>query len=623
MTTAFAGIFTAPATAANPDWRTYLIQPTSTNVKPVAASVSAGTVTNVQGVTSQGNGTTTLTVPQGGRPTTILLDYGTEVEGTPTISVQSHTGTPTLSLAFSEAKSWLTTSSSGTVTGDSGFGPRTTTIRVNSNTTLTGPLISGFRFETITLSTPGTVVLSGAGLRYSGGFLASAADYQGHFASSDTGFNRMFYDGAYTVQTNMQPAGVNGASQPSVLDGAKRDRAIWSGDLKIQGQNIANTLGTTGNNYVKQSLLTLITASPRGGGLNADTFNRNGPYSNNYSHWTLDAAVDYYRNTGDTAFARQVLPWLEGQLSYDTGLTDSTGLIVTTSGSGTSGGNDWDFYDGAKTGVVTAYNVLYYRALQDMAYLESNLGNSTQAATYTATATRVRNAINANLYNASAGRYYLSASDHTTLAQDGNSLAIVFGVAPATEHTRILASLRTLWGTHGVAPFSGTRYSNLVSPYVTGFEVQARYIAGDTAGAEQLMRLTWNQMIDPTNPYYTGTFWENYTPNGTVTASRTSLAHGWASGPTVIMTSYVLGVSSNGPGYSTFTVNPSYGSLASAEGTVPTPFGPINVSWTKNGSSYSLSVQAPPGTTATVVQPNGARATVEGGTHGSTRTLTG
>lgn len=619
---AVAAVFASPADAANPDWHTYLIHPTSANVKPATASVSAGTVTNVLGVTSQGSGTTTLTVPSGGRPTTVLLDYGKEVEGTPYISVQSHTGTPTVSLAFSEARSWMTTSSAGTVGGDSGAGPRTASIRVGSNATLNGPLVSGFRFEAITLSSPGTIVLSGAGLQFGGGFLASAASYQGFFSSSSDSFNRMFFDGAYTVQTNMQPAGVNGATQPSVLDGAKRDRAIWSGDLKIQGQNIADTLGTAGNNYVKQSLLTLITASPRGGGLNADTFNRNGPYSNNYSHWTLDAAVDYYRNTADTAFANQVLPWLEGQLSYDTTLANSAGLI-STSGSGTSGGNDWDFYDGAKTGVVTAYNVAYYQALQDMAYLETNLGRTSQAATYTATATRVRNAINSTLYNSAAGRYYLSASDHTTLAQDANSLAIVCGVAPAAEQSRILASLKTLWGTHGSAPFSGTKYSNLVSPYVTGFEVQALYIAGDTAGAEQLLHLTWDQMINTSNPYYTGTFWENYNPTGAVTASRTSLAHGWASAPTPIMASYVLGVQPVGSGYSTFNVNPRYGSLASAAGQVPTPHGPIVVSWAKNGSQYSLSVQAPPGTTANVTQPNGTRATIVGGAHGVTRTLTG
>ena len=86
-------------------------------------------------------------------------------------------------------------------------------------------------------------MLKGAGVQFGGGYLATAADYQGYFESSSADLNKMYYAGAYTEQTDMQPAGVNGAAQPSVLDGAKRDRAIWSGDLGIEGQGIADTLG--------------------------------------------------------------------------------------------------------------------------------------------------------------------------------------------------------------------------------------------------------------------------------------------------------------------------------------------------------------------------------------------
>jgi len=273
------------------------------------------------------------------------------------------------------------TSTPGAITGDSAFQPRAVRMSVSANGMLNSGFMGGFRFEAVTLTTPGTVVLDGAGLQFGGGYLATASDYQGHFLSSSKAFNTMFYDGAYTEQTDMQPAGVSGAAQPSVLDGAKRDRAIWSGDLKIEGQGIADTLGSNGNNYVKQSLLTLITSSQQGSGLNADTLGRTGPYSNSYSSWTLDAATTYYRNTGDTAFARQILPWLEGQLAYDATLTGTDGLIVTGPQiSTTNGGYDWDFYDGAKTGTVTAFNDLYYQSLRDVAYIEASLGNTAKAA---------------------------------------------------------------------------------------------------------------------------------------------------------------------------------------------------------------------------------------------------
>jgi Bacterial alpha-L-rhamnosidase C-terminal domain/Bacterial alpha-L-rhamnosidase 6 hairpin glycosidase domain len=688
-----SGLAVTPAHAGTGpnNWRSYLKQPKSSDVKPVSATVLSGSVSNAKGLTPAGSGATTLAVEPGGKPATVLLDYGVEVEGSPYLNVKSYkgsNGTPlSVSLAFTEAKKYLRTPGSGTlaaastagattitvqpptprtpltfapgdtitvgsptetrhivsvsgatltletplardhpagaavtsspgaITGDSAFGPRSVSITVNARSRLSSGFMSGFRFEAITLSSPGTVVLKGAGLTFGGGYLAKASDYQGHFLSSSTAFNRMYYDGAYTEQTNMQPAGTGGATQPSVLDGAKRDRAIWSGDLKIQGQGIADTLGSNGNDYVKQSLLTLITNSPLGGGLNADTLGRNGPYSNSYSHWTVDAATDYYRNTGDTAFAQRILPWLEGQLSYDSTLTNDDGLIVTGPAiSTTNGGYDWDFYDGAKTGVVTAFNVLYYRALRDVAYVETHLGDTAKADAYNETADHVRTEINANLLNPSTGAYYLSDSDHTTFAQDANALSVLFGVAPAEKAPAVLRALKTLWGRYGPAPYSaGSSYSDLISPYITAFEVEARYLAGDTADAEHLLGLTWNQMIDPRNPFYTGSFWENIGADGTATLSRTSLAHGWASGPTPIMTSHVLGVRPVDPGYETFTVTPHLGSLAWANGTVPTPYGQIHVSWKRHGGKYSLTVQAPPGTTASIALPGARQAKVSGG----------
>jgi hypothetical protein len=606
-------------------WQSYLEQPRSSHVPPVSAAVLSGSVSNAGGLTADGHGDTTLTVTAGGAPATVVLDYGVEVEGTPYVKVESYTsdsGAPAVSLAFSESSRYLLTNAA--VTGDSAFQARAVSLPITATSVLTSGFMGGFRFEAITLAAPGTVVLSGAGVQFGGGYLATAADYQGYFESSSAEFNTLYYDGAYTEQTDMQPAGQNGTAQPAVLDGAKRDRAIWSGDLGIEGQGIADTLGTKGNDYVKQSLLTLITSSPQGGGLNADTLFRTGPYSNSYSSWTLDAATEYYRNTGDIAFAQQVLPWLEGQLSYDATLTDSTGLIVTGPRiSRTNGGYDWDFYDGAKTGVVTEFNELYYRSLRDVAYIESNLGNAAQAAADNQSADLVRAAINANLLNSATGTYYLSESDHVTFAQDANALAVLFGIAPAADVPVILTALKTLWGAHGSAPFSGTTYSSLISPYITAFEVEADYLAGDTATAEDLLHLTWDQMIDPGNPFFTGTMWENIGPDGTATESRTSLAHGWASGPTPIMVSYVLGVQPVAPGYQTFSVEPHFGGLRWAEGAVPTPYGRIFVRWSRHGDRFSLTVQVPPGAVAYVDLAAGRRATVFGGPRGTEHTLTG
>jgi alpha-L-rhamnosidase len=234
----------------------------------------------------------------------------------------------------------------------------------------------------------------------------------------------------------------------------------------------------------------------------------------------------------------------------------------------------------------------------------------------------VRNEINANLLDHATGTYYLSESNHATLAQDANALAVLFGIAPPADVPKILSSLKGLWGPHGSEPFSGTTYNRLISPFITAFEVEADYLAGDTADAEQLLALTWGQMIDPGNPFYTGTMWENLSPNGTPPKARTSLAHGWSSGPTPIMIGYVLGVQPTAPGYQTFTVAPHPGSLQWAQGAVPTPYGRILVRWQANGPRISLTVTVPPQATAFISLPGGHPATLAGGQRGAEGTFT-
>jgi Bacterial alpha-L-rhamnosidase C-terminal domain len=57
----------------------------------------------------------------------------------------------------------------------------------------------------------------------------------------------------------------------------------------------------------------------------------------------------------------------------------------------------------------------------------------------------------------------------------------------------------------------------------------------------------------------------------------------------------VLGVQTS-PGFATFTVTPHPGGLGFARCTVPTPHGPIRVSWSNGGAKLSLQVIAPSGT---------------------------
>ncbi len=127
-------------------------------------------------------------------------------------------------------------------------------LNINSAQTYTGGLRGGYRFEAIELRTAGTVTLSGAGLNFRA-YRAGPDKYEGWFLSSDDQLNRMWYAGAYTAQMDMVPAGVASCfTQPVIFDGAKRDRAIWSGDLMVSDPVALLSIGSNAVPYVTGSI---------------------------------------------------------------------------------------------------------------------------------------------------------------------------------------------------------------------------------------------------------------------------------------------------------------------------------------------------------------------------------
>ncbi|WP_084578786.1 alpha-L-rhamnosidase C-terminal domain-containing protein [Kutzneria sp. 744] len=407
--------------------------------------------------------------------------------------------------------------------------------------------------------------------------------------------------------------GGGGVNQlPLILDGAKRDRNVWIGDINIEGPTVYDSLGANGNDYLKQSIRLLgsyqLSSGFVTGCLAPQSPVHTGPpipgttacYSTSYSMYFTPDLADYYRATGDLAFARQEFPIVQRELAWNASRVNSLGLLVTD----TSDGQDWDWYDGIKTGAVTEYNALYYLNLIEGAYLARETGQADLATQYTNKAAALRTAINTNLFNSRTGVYDLSDKVRGTVAQDANADAVLFGVAPAGAGPGILAKLKSaLWGTHGPRPFTGTGYSTLISPFVSGYELRARLAAGDDTGAMQLLSDVWGQMVTP-GPDFTGAMWENLNSDGSIQKGSTSLAHGWSSGPTSALTGYVLGARPVGAGYATWIVQPQPGSLSWTVGQVPTPHGPLAVKWGRaSGGEFDVDVTAPDGTSGAIAVP--------------------
>lgn len=250
---------TGPANASFPGtWESNIYSPSSRTVSPISI----------------------LSLPQGNKITAfpasaainlqsnqtgLVFDFGKEVGGIVTVNYDL-ARTPSagevvrLGLAFSEGKQWIGTSSD------------------NSNGGFVGP--DGALFYTITISGPGIYTMPNAklrgGFRYLTLFLLQSATttvaqldiknisleigfqptwpnlraYQGYFQSSDSLLNQIWYAGAYTLQTNAAPPATGrratdlvksswfndasaGPGNSIMLDGAKRDRWVWPGDMGV------------------------------------------------------------------------------------------------------------------------------------------------------------------------------------------------------------------------------------------------------------------------------------------------------------------------------------------------------------------------------------------------------
>ncbi len=136
-----------------------------------------------------------------------------------------------------------------------------------------------------------------------------------------------------------------------------------------------------------------------------------------------------------------------------------------------------------------------------------------------------------------------------------------------------------------------------VYPFMSYFELVARYETGLDSSAIALIRREWGYML--ANGPKT-TMWETIGAfGGPPVSSKPSWDHGWSSGAAPALTNYALGVMPASPGFATYVAEPHPGDLKWASGTVPTPRGPISFHWAYGQGALTAMVVAPvPGTIA-------------------------
>jgi hypothetical protein len=643
------------------DWQPYVLAPSGHTVRParvLAAYPRSGSITgNTSAVLGRG-GTVRLTSTGGTSSSPLLIiDFGKEVAGNVSVQVTGASATrPTLHACFSESREEMALSPTQN-SGESAYAPGCDTANIwngypgqpytwdsDSHTlplsgvslpaAVTDPTLrGGFRYLTLFLSSPGYVDIGAVSLNFTAAPLQQdPAAYKGWFLSSDNELNKIWYAGAYTVQidTGMSdtakswPYATGEADsydsqipyadpkQEVIFDGGKRDRDTWQGDLGVEAP--VTYLSTDDTGAVNNSLSSLAAQQlpdgyvPAEGLVGAHNTGEETTYGE-YVTWFVNNMAVHYLYTGDKAYLDTWYPALVKAMAWLAQQQDSSGLI-SFAASGSCG-----HYGYSDCGTETYINALYYRNLEQMATLATDEGKTSDAAAYTAQAATVKNAINSKLWDDTTGAYRLSEQTPDVYPQDANATAILAGMASPQQAGRALAYLRgNDWSSYGSLDVSPSTPSSVISPVYeplpSGFEATARLTGDDPDelgfdSGLQLTRQFWGWMLgqDPGS-----TFWEKVAAVGTPQIGQfESLAHGWASAPTVTLTNQVLGVTPTSAGFATYSVIPHPGDVSWAQGSVPTPHGGVRVSWQSHPGSFGLDITSPAGTSGEAAVPTFGR----------------
>lgn len=385
-------------------------------------------------------------------------------------------------------------------------------------------------------------------------------EYKGSFRCSDELLNKIWDTGAYTVHLN---------TQNYIWDGIKRDRLVWAGDLHPEIMAIKTVFGN--EEAVSKSLDFVRDETPLPGWMNDFPA---------YSMWWAIIQYDWFMYTGDVKYLKEQHEYLQGLQKQMSLCIDESGKDVTPE----TRFIDWPSQ--ANPVVVDAgLQALHILAASRMMKLFQYLDDIKMV----------------EMCKHDLKRLKKYKADCETAKQ----AAALMALADMVDAEDINRDLLGKNGSKGMSTFMGY------------YILSARAKAGDYQGCLDSIREYWGGMLS----LGATTFWEDFDiewlknalpidawrreegmvdVHGTYggycySGYRHSLCHGWAAGVTPWLSENVLGVKILEPGCRRVEIVPHLGNLEYAEGTYPTPYGPIYISHSKNADgSIKSRITAPP-----------------------------
>lgn len=348
----------------------------------------------------------------------------------------------------------------------------------------------------------------------------------------------------------------------------------YIGDGRIQA---LVSLFNSGDDRLVKNALNLMDFSRQPEGV---TLSRHPSYTPQYiptfSLWYIGMLQDYARYGADTEFVRSKISGTRQILAYFKSYQQADGRLKNTP--------QWMFTDWvdnqkewkAGTGPMSAngtsavLDLQLLWAYQVAADLETKLGNAAFAAQYATEIATLKKTIRAKYWD-STKQLFADREEKDEFSQHTNSLAILTGIATVEEQKQISQSLIT---NNQLAP---------ASIYFKYYLHQALIKSGQ--GNDYLKWLDkWRENINMGL-----TTWAEISD---VDKTRSD-CHAWGSSPNIEFYRTILGIDSDGLGFSKVKIEPHLGQLTDIGGSIPHPKGNISVNYKLENGKWKIQIETP------------------------------
>lgn len=388
-----------------------------------------------------------------------------------------------------------------------------------------------------------------------------------------------------------------------LLDGPRRDREAWVGDLLPEFRTSWYAFGD--KQVLKNSLLVFADQQEKNGFLPASSVS----YQDfkEYNCWFLIVLYEYVLLTGDIEFARELRGCYTQVLNYLIRLLDENGLLNL----GKMQTWAWTL---SRTGNITSSQCVLVRCMECTALLERLQGYAESAVIYDNIAVKTKKMVNGLAWDGIKGAYRnVASSSCNSYSLDANALAVMFKIADSKKQISVLdfikGNMSCSYGTYNLYPQEAPKGNNWchnkhIWPFAVNFEVDARFSAGDYTGAVDLIKRCWGTMINQGSH----TFWEFIDgSNGTFVTDImqnlevegdfwNSYCHGWSAGVGYSIVANIAGIKPLSAGFKQFEIVFQDNAPKEFHATVPTESGEISI----DKSNSEASVKVPEDTSCTI-----------------------